>query len=420
MFQITGDHEFETATRETLEYVLRDLRSPEGGFYSAEDADSLPDAQATEKREGAFYVWTREEIDRLLTPEEAEAFRRTYGVERDGNVSPGSDPHGELAGRNVLFVQNDPETVAKLTGQPEDKVKSLIAAAKQKLKLAREKRPRPHLDDKIVTAWNGLMVSGFARAFQVFQDPAYLRAAQAAATFLQQNLYGRRLLRSYRKGAGATGGFAEDYAFLIQGLLDLYESDFDVKWLQWAGELQVQMNALFADTKGGYFSTEEGAPDILFRLKDDHDGAEPSANSVASMNLARLARIFNRKEFQNSAARIIGMFHLTLDRMAVALPQMLAALDSTITEPVQIIVAGRLEDPSTTEFLRVIRSRYLPNKVVLLADGQEGQKWLGQHIEAIQQVTPVNGKPAVYVCRNFTCELPVTDPQELASLLDEC
>ncbi len=180
------------------------------------------------------------------------------------------------------------------------------------------------------------------------------------------------------------------------------------------------MNALFADTKGGYFSTEEGAPDILFRLKDDHDGAEPSANSVASMNLARLARIFNRKEFQNSAARIIGMFHLTLDRMAIALPQMLAALDSTIAEPVQIIVAGRLEDPSTTEFLRVIRSRYLPNKVVLLADGQEGQKWLGQHIEAIQQMTPVNGKPAVYVCRNFTCELPVTDPQELASLLDEC
>ena len=419
MFQITGDREFETATRETLEYVLRDLRSPEGGFYSAEDADSLPDAQATEKKEGAFYVWTREEIDSLLAPEEAHAFRRMYGVERNGNVSSGSDPHGELAGRNVLFLQNDAETVAKLTGQPPDKIPSLIAAAKQRLKLAREKRPRPHLDDKIVTAWNGLMVSGFARAFQVFQEPAYLRAAQAAAAFLQQNLSGRRLLRSYRKGAGAAGGFAEDYAFLIQGLLDLYEADFDVRWLQWAGELQVQMNALFADTKGGYFSTEEGAPDILFRLKDDHDGAEPSANSVASMNLARLGRIFNRKEFQNSAARIIGMFHLTLDRMAVALPQMLAALDATITEPVQMIVVGRLEDPATAEFLRVIRSRYLPNKVVLLADGQEGQKWLGQHIAAIQQMAPANGKPAVYVCRNFTCELPVTDPQELASLLDK-
>jgi uncharacterized protein YyaL (SSP411 family) len=309
--------------------------------------------------------------------------------------------------------------VAKLTGQPEAKVRSSITTAKQKLKQARERRPRPHLDDKIVTAWNGLMISGFARAFQVFQEPSYLRAAQKAAAFLQQNLYGRRLLRSYREGAGTTYGFAEDYAFLIQGLLDLYEADFDVHWLQWAGELQVQMNALFADTKGGYFSTEEGAPDILFRLKEDHDGAEPSANSVASMNLARLARIFNRKEFQNSAARIIGTFHSTFDRMAVALPQMLAALDSTITEPAQIIVAGPRGDLLTTELLRVIRSRYLPNKVVLLADGGEGQKWLGQHIEAIQQMFPAEGKPAVYVCRNFSCELPLTDPEELGSLLDK-
>jgi len=419
MFQITGDREFERVARETLDYVLRDLLSPEGGFYSAEDADSLPDAQATEKKEGAFYVWTQDEIEELLSPEESVTFRRMYGVEREGNVRAGSDPHGELAGRNVLFLLNDLETVSKLTRQPEDKILSLIAIAKQKLKHAREKRPRPHLDDKIVTAWNGLMISGFARAFQVFEEPFYLEAAQKAAAFLQQNLYGRRLLRSYREGAGTTYGFAEDYAFLIQGLLDLYEADLDVHWLQWAGELQVQMNALFADTKGGYFSTEEGAPDILFRLKEDHDGAEPSANSIASMNLARLARIFNRKEFQNSAARIIGTFHSTFDRMPVALPQMLAALDSTITEPAQMVVAGPREDPLTTELLRVIRSRYLPNKVVLLADGGEGQKWLGQHIEAIQQMNPVEGKPAVYICRNFSCELPVTDPEELGSQLDK-
>jgi uncharacterized protein YyaL (SSP411 family) len=417
IFQINGDQEFKKVTRETLDYVLRDLCSPEGGFYSAEDADSLPEAQATEKKEGAFYVWTQEEINSLLGSGESLVFRRMYGVERDGNVNPGSDPHGELAGRNVLFRQNDSGTVAKLTGEPEDKVLLLVADAKQKLKAAREKRPRPHLDDKIVTAWNGLMITGFARAFQVLQEPRYLQAAQRAASFLRQNLCGRRLLRSYREGPGMTCGFAEDYAFLIQGLLDLYEADFDVCWLQWAEELQVQMNALFADPKGGYFSTEEGAPDILFRLKEDHDGAEPSANSVAAMNLARLARIFNRKEFQHSAARIIGTFHSTLDRMAVALPQMLAALDSTVTEPVQIVVAGQPEDAATAELLRIIRSRYLPNKIVLLADGKEGQKWLGQHIEAIQPMAPVNGEPAVYVCRDFTCELPVTDPEKLASML---
>jgi uncharacterized protein YyaL (SSP411 family) len=419
IFQLTGDRAFEKVIRETLDYVLRDLRAPEGGFYSAEDADSLPDAQAAEKTEGAFYVWTQEEIDKLLSSEEARVFRRMYGVERNGNVSPGSDPHGELAGRNVLFLQSDPEIVAKLTGKSEEEVLRLIGSAKQKLKAAREKRPRPHLDDKIITAWNGLMISGFARAFQVLEEPSYLQAAQKAAAFLRQNLYGRQLLRSYRAGAGATYGFAEDHAFLIQASLDLYESDFDVQWLRWAGELQVQMDALFADaTNGGYFSTEKGASDILFRLKEDHDGAEPSANSVAALNLARLARVLNKNEFQHSAARIIGAFHTTLDRMGIALPQMLAALDAAVTEPVQLVVAGQLGESSIAELLRVIRKRYLPNKIVLLADGKEGQKWLEQHIETIRQMTPVDGKPAVYLCRDFTCELPVTEPGQLAGLLD--
>jgi uncharacterized protein len=417
LFQITGQRKFDKIIRETLDYVLRDLRAPEGGFYSAEDADSLPDAQAAGKKEGAFYVWTQEEIDKLLSPDEARNFRRMYGVERGGNVNPGSDPHGELAGRNVLFLQTDPDIIAKLTGESEEKILHLIGVAKQKLKAAREKRPRPHLDDKIVTAWNGLMISGLARAFQVLEDPLYLEAAQRAAAFLQENLYGRRLLRSFRKGAGATYGFAEDYAFLIQGLLDLYEADFNVNWLRWAGELQVQMDALFADKMGGYFSTEEGAPDILFRLKEDHDGAEPSANSIAALNLARLAHVFNRNEFQNSAARAIGAFHLTLERMAIALPQMLAALDATVTEPVQLVVAGELGDNSTAELLRVIRRRFLPNKTVLLADGKEGQKWLEQYIESVQQMTMVEGKPAIYVCRNFACEMPVTDPEKLAVLL---
>jgi uncharacterized protein YyaL (SSP411 family) len=225
------------------------------------------------------------------------------------------------------------------------------------------------------------------------------------------------LLRSYRGTAGATNGFAEDYAFLIQGLLDLYEADFDVRWLQWAGELQVQMNALFADPKGGYFSTEEGAIDILFRMKEDHDGAEPSANSVAAMNLARLGRIFDRKEFQHAASRVLGAFHTALERMAAALPQMLASLDATLTEPVQIVLAGQRDLPETAELLRVLWKRYLPNKVVLLADGGEGQDWLAQHVDALRLMTPVQGRTAAYVCQNFTCKLPVTEPDQLAEAL---
>jgi uncharacterized protein YyaL (SSP411 family) len=416
--QATPDPELERTLRETLDYVLRDLTSPEGGFYSAEDADSLPQVGAAEKREGAFYVWVQEEIDRVLTPNESLVFRRMYGVEPTGNVPAGSDPHRELTGQNVLFLQNDRELVAKLTGRSEEEVSQLVSAARQKLKAIRDLRPRPHLDDKIVTAWNGLMISGFAKGFQVLGDRRYLAAAQRACDFLQTRLYGSQLLRSYRGAAGATNGFAEDYAFVIQGLLDLYEADFDVRWLRWAGALQVQMNALFADPKGGYFSTEESAGDILFRMKEDHDGAEPSANSVAAMNLARLARIFDRKEFQHAAARVLGAFHAALERMPAALPQMLAALDATVTEPVQIVLAGQRDLPETAELLRVIRQRYLPNKVVLLADGGECQSWLAQHIEALRLMTPVEGRPAAYVCQNFACELPVIDPDQFAELLE--
>jgi uncharacterized protein YyaL (SSP411 family) len=417
VFQATADPEFERVVRETLDYVLRDMTSPEGGFYSAEDADSLPEPGATEKREGAFYVWTQQELDGVLAPDESLVFRRMYGVERAGNVSAASDPHRELIGQNVLFLQNDLELVAKLTGKGEKEISQLVSAARLKLKSVRDKRPRPHLDDKIVTAWNGLMISGLAKAFQVLGEKRYLAAAQRAGEFLHENLYQNRLLRSFRGTAGTTNGFAEDYAFLIQGLLDLYEADFDVRWLRWAGELQVQMNALFADPRGGYFSTEEGATDILFRMKEDHDGAEPSANSIAAMNLARLARIFDRKEFQHSAGRVIGAFHPALERLPAALPQMLAALDASIAEPVQIVVTGKSGEPDTAGLLSVVRSGYRPNKVVLLADGGDGQNWLTQHIEALRTIGPIQGKSAAYVCRNFTCNLPITEPERLARLL---
>jgi uncharacterized protein len=418
MIQATADPEFERTLQETLDYVLRDLTSPEGGFFSAEDADSFPKEGAPEKREGAFYVWTQEEIDHLLTPEESLVFRRMYGVERAGNVVAASDPHRELTGQNVLFLQNDREIVAKLTGRSEEEVSRLALTARQKLKAQRDSRPRPHLDDKIVTAWNGLMISGFAKGFQVLGDQRYLAAAQRASDFLQKNLYQqRRLLRSYREAAGATAGFAEDYAFLIQGLLDLYEADFDLRWLQWAGQLQVQLNDLFADPKGGYFSTEEGVTDILFRMKEDHDGAEPSANSVAAMNLAKLANVFGRKEFQHASARLIGSFHVALERIPASLPQMLAALDATLTEPVQIVLAAQKDLPGTAELLQVIRKNYLPNKVVLFADGAEGQNWLSQHIEAIRLMAPVQGRTAAYVCQDFTCELPLTEADQLAQVL---
>ena len=303
--------------------------------------------------------------------------------------------------------------MAKLTGKSVDDIQQLLASARKKLFEVRGRRPRPHLDDKIVTAWNGMTISAFARAFQILGDPDHLGTAQRAADFVQRHLYQKRLLRSYREGPSSVFAFAEDYAFLIQGLLDLYEADLDTRWLRWAGELQVQMGALFADPKGGYFSTEEGAPDILFRLRDDHDGAEPAANSVAAMNLVRLGWIFERTEFREAANRIMTSSAAVLEKSPIAVPQMLAALCGFLAEPVQVVVAT--SDKINEPLIRAIGPLFLPDKIVLCADPDD--TWLSQHVPALKGMGPIDGKAAAYVCRHFTCELPVTSTEELVRRL---
>ena len=413
-FQISQDSWFAQIARETLTYIERDLTSSEGGFYSAEDADSLPTADADHKQEGAFYVWTADEINACLTEDETTVFRRIFGVEQSGNVSGASDPHGELAGQNVLFRQSEPDLVAKLTGKSVDVVQELLASAQKKLMEVRSHRPRPHLDDKIVTAWNGMTISAFAKAYQILGEVKHLQVAQRATDFIQRNLYQKRLLRSYREGPSSIYAFAEDYAFLIQGLLDLYEADFDTRWLRWAGELQVQMGALFADPKGGYFSTEEGAPDILFRLRDDHDGAEPAANSVAAMNLLRLGWIFDRTEFRDAANRIMTSSATVLERSPVAVPQMLAALCGLLAEPLQIVIAT--QNKNNEPLIRAIGPLFLPDKIGLCAD--ENDPWLAQHVPALKGMGLIDGSPAAYVCQHFACELPVTNVEELLRRLD--
>ena len=282
-YQISGREGYARVARDILAYVRRDLSSPEGGFYCAEDADSLLVHGQPEHAEGAFYVWTSAEIEEALTAEEADAFCKHYDVEAEGNAPEGSDPHGEFTGKNILFQRRPaPENAA-----------ALLASARAKLLKVRARRPRPHLDDKIVTAWNGLMISAFARASQVLDNPAYLDDAVRAADFLRRHLYREEdgiLLRSYREGPAPVEGFADDYAFLIQALLDLYEAGFDPAHLYWARRLQAKQDELFYDpAEGGYFAVSERDTSVLLRLKEDHDGAEPSANSVSALNLARLS-----------------------------------------------------------------------------------------------------------------------------------
>jgi len=414
-FQITGDADFAATARDTLDYVRRDMTSPEGGFYSAEDADSPivagnADFGHGKTAEGAFYVWTKQEIDDALG-DEAPIFSFHYGVEENGNVPAGADPHGELRGKNILIERHSPANGAQKS----------LAKSRQKLFSIRSKRPRPHLDDKIIAAWNGLMIAAFARGAQVLDDASYLETATRAADFIRKKLYdeSRKILfRSYREGRNKVEGFADDYAFLIQGLLDLYQASFEMRWLKFALELQCQMDALFWDDKGGgYFAVTGHDTSILLRMKEENDSAEPAASSVAALNLARLAAIRNDPELRARAKKTVNDFARQLIHFPSALPQMLVAFDFLKTAPRQIVVAGELRDARTQELLGEVRSHFLPHAITLLADGAEGQNFLGEKNEAIRAMTPIDGKPAVYICEDFTCKVPVTEVQELRKLL---
>ncbi len=418
-FQITHEPLFEQTARDILDYVRRDLSSPEGGFYSAEDADSLVAEGKSEKAEGALYVWSKEEIDRLLGAERSKVFDAHYGVEKNGNAP--EDPQGEFTNKNILIERQTPAETAKKFGLKEEKVRQLLAESRKILFDARAKRPRPHLDDKVVTAWNGLMISAFARAAQVLDDPAYQKIADKAAEFLREKLYQadtHTLRRSYCEGASEVEGFATDYAFLIQGLLDLYETSFDSSRLEWALQLQARQDELFRDAKaGGYFTTSGADANVLLRMKEADDMAEPSANSVSALNLLRLGYLLDDETARKHAEETLHAFAQQLESAPSSMPKMLAALGWSRAHPKQIVIAGKPGAADTQTLLREVHRRFLPHHVLILADGGPGQKFFGEHVDFIKSVEPIDGKAAAYVCENFVCQLPTNSPEKLRALL---
>src|SRR5437762_11925522 len=440
-YQITRDPGFEAVARDILDYVARDMTSKEGGFFSAEDADSpVPVAAVYDRREeseqqsevgahraplqktaeGAFYIWTKKEIDDALG-DAAEIFDFHYGVQPHGNAPEGSDPHDEFRGKNILIERRTIADTAQQFKKSEQEIRDSLAKSSEKLFAIRAKRPRPHLDDKIIAAWNGLMISAYARAAQVLDDPRYLEIATRAARFLWANLYDKKsklLYRNYREGRSEIEGFADDYAFVIQGLLDLYEASFDVEWLKLATELQETQDRMFFDEKnGGYFSTSGKDESVFLRMKDDNDGAEPAASSVAALNLLRLSQIRDEPDMAERARKTVDAFGATLSHIPSAMPQMLVALDYSLSKPRQIVIAGTKGAPATKALLKEVHRHFLPKTILLLADGGEGQKYLGEKNEAIRATSLVEGKPAAYVCENFTCKTPVTHPKQLGELL---
>jgi uncharacterized protein YyaL (SSP411 family) len=418
-YQITHDKFYADIARDILAHVRRDMTGDQGQFYSAVDADSPLPGKPSTHAEGAAYVWEEKETVMALGDTSAEIFNYYYGIKKGGNVD--NDPRGEFPNKNVLTVSHTAEETAKKFDKSPDEIQVILADARQKLFAVRAQRPQPHLDDKVITAWNGLMISAYARAYQVLGDPQYLLAATKSAQFVKMKLYDTstgKLIRRYRAGEATIDGFADDYGFFVQGLLDLYEASFDIDNLVWAFDLQKKQNELFWDKdQAGYFSTTGHDPNILLRLKEDYDGAEPSPNSVAAMNLLRLSQMLDDKPFREMADQTFSAFGQRLQETPGALPQMLVALDFSLREPKQIVIAGRPDAADTRAMLDAVHAQFIPNKVVLLADGGDGQAFLAKHLEFMQGVPAKNINATAYVCENYACHLPTTNVDVIAKLL---
>ncbi len=385
--QATGELRYATIARETLDYLLRDMQDPSGGFHSAEDADS-------EGEEGKFYVFTPAEIKEILQ-DEGESFCVAYGVSEAGNFEHGT---------SVLHLFSRPSGMQV----DEDRLRDL----RTNLRLVRDQRVRPGKDDKLLASWNGLALSAFARGFQILGDPRYREAGQAIARFVSRELWdGSRLLRVFRHGEKHTSAFLEDYAALANGLVDLYEATFDAASLRLAGSLAEAMCARFEDPKeGGFFSTEADQSDLLFRQKPGFDNAVPSGNTLAAQALLRLSRHLEREDFRRAADGVLKAFGPWMQRAPRAFQGMLSVVDDALREPLEVIIAGPLEDARTQELLTIVHRRFLPGRLLSLV---EADPTLPLHAGR----KTIEGVPAAYVCRNQTCSAPVTDAQALLALL---
>jgi uncharacterized protein YyaL (SSP411 family) len=421
-YQATHDTFYAGVVRDILDFTLREMRSPEGGFYSALDADSALEKGKSEHGEGAFYVWTASEIEQALSKEAASIFNFRYGVEAGGNVPSTQDVEGWLKGKNVLYEGHSLAETAKKFGKTETETSQILNDAKQKIFARRSQRPPPPVDTKIITSWNGLMISALAKASQVLDEPKYLDAATRAKSFLETHVYqasSGKLKRRYRAGSAQIDGYLDDYTFLNQSLVDLYEASFDVRLLSWAIRLHETQDRLFWDQKqGGYFTTSGQDRSILVRTREAYDGVEPSPNSVAAMNLLRLWQITDQQTYREKADKTLAAFGSGLEQRPEAMPYMMSAFGFSLAKPKQIVIAGAPGAADTRALLRLVWLRYIPNRVLLLADGADGQKQLTHWVPSLATVTRKHGRATAYICENYVCDLPTADPQVVARLLD--
>jgi uncharacterized protein YyaL (SSP411 family) len=431
--QISGDRFYAETAEDTLQYVAREMTDPAGGFYSAEDADSIPPEQVGQPgvhpMEGAFYLWRDEDVNTLLG-EDAAAVRLYFGIEPGGNAP--FDPHNELTGKNLLSVARSVDDVAKSLGREASEVRQILARARLRLFETRLSRPRPSLDDKVLTGWNGLMIAAFARAARVLPgiDETWRSAADShreqarrAARFIHDALWdadAKRLRRRWRRGEAGIEAYAEDYACLIFGLLELVQADGDPFWLEWAMTLQGQLDALFWDeTAGGWFATSGDDPTVLLRLKESYDGAEPAAASMAALNLITLAQLTGETRYLTQAERVFSLFGTRLTKQGRTVPMMLAALSTWHAQGrgEQLIIVGDPHAPETRALEATAAGRYRPFAVQMTIEPGARQQGLARSMPFVGAMHANGSRPAAFVCHHFTCEQPVDTPEALARLL---
>ncbi|MHC4843438.1 MAG: thioredoxin domain-containing protein [Planctomycetota bacterium] len=401
-YQVTGKVDYARVAREVFDYVLRDMTDLKGGFYSAEDADS-------EGKEGTFYLWEPDEIKDVLGKDDAEVFNSYYQVTTGGNFEEG---------QSILNINTSIEKLAAEFKKEKDEIEAILNRSREKLLEHRAERPRPHLDDKVITAWNGLMISSLAYGGAVLNEQKYISAAEKSARFLLEVLQeDGRLMRFYRNDQTVDLGYLNDYAFTILGLLDLYYATFDVQWLIEAQKQADRMIDLFTDQESGplYF-TGSDAEKLIVRKVPSEDGVIPSGNSAAAMALLKLSKLTMNPKYASRADKIIGAFSSQLASYPAYSSYLVSAFSFSFGPTREIVIAGDTEDSTTMEMLKLLKGTFLPDSVVLLNDTDQ-QAELEKLSSFIVTQVAIDGKATAYVCENFACKQPVHTLDELKDML---
>jgi uncharacterized protein YyaL (SSP411 family) len=411
-YQATGKEEFARTAHEIFSYVLRDMTSPEGGFYSAEDADS-------EGEEGKFYLWTRDEVQEILSREEAEVAIKVFNISEDGNFA--NHVVGMKKGNNILHLTESWTESASHLSMSLPVLKKHLESIRQKMFAYRKKRIHPHKDDKILTTWNGLMIAALAKGAQVFNEPRYETAAGRAAEFVLNNLTkpDGRLIHRYRDGQAALPAHVDDYAFLIWAMLELYETTFDVNYIHRAlGVNRDLIDHFWDDNYGGFYFTADDSEGLLLRQKEIFDGATPSGNSVAMLNLLRLGRLTANSDFEKKASKIGCAFSGNVSQSPSSYAQLMIALDFALGPSFEVVIAGDSQTNDTQEMLRVIRGRFIPNKVIILRSAEQSLPEIDHIATFTKNHSSINGKATAYICSNYDCRLPTSDIDTMLRLLN--